>query len=301
VPRYPGTIEELLEWFPSEAACREYLKEIRWPNGATCPRCKSSNAWMMKSRPLFKCGDCRYQASILVGTIFQDTKLPLRKWFQAIWWFTNQKSGISATGLQRVLRLKRYATAWSILHKLRLAMVRPDRSRLRGEVEVDEFFLGGKDNKLTIGIAAQIDGKKTGRIRLERIRDVSGWSVRRFLARHIEPGSTIVTDGHAAYLNIYVDGYRHKRKGALAREGKPKGADEFLPRAHRVIALVKRWYYATYHGRIDPKHLNTYLNEFTFRFNRRTAESRGLLFYRALENALAIGPSPYAPTTTDSG
>jgi len=153
---YPGTIEGLLNQFPDEASCREYLMKIRWPDGPVCPRC-SSRDFSEMTRPLVRCRGCNHQLSVLAGTIFQDSKVPLRKWFQAIWWITNQKSGISATGLQRVLELNRLATAWSILHKTRLAMVRPDQDRLSGEVEVDEFFLGGENNKQLIGIAAEKD------------------------------------------------------------------------------------------------------------------------------------------------
>ena len=293
---YPGTIGELLKRFPDEASCRDFLEKIRWPAGIQCPRCKSKRLWRRATRPVLKCADCDFQVSILAGTIFQDTKVSLEIWFQAIWWLTNQKTGISAVGLQRAVGIKRHETAWSMLHKLRIAMVRPNQDRLSGEIEVDEVFLGGENNKQLIGVAAQIDGEKTGRIRMEKIADRSGPVLQDFVEKHITPGSTVVTDGLNSYCGVKSRGYIHKpMKKPYYWEAKDGDADELLPRVHRVASLLKRWYYGTYHGRIDPENLDTYLNEFTFRFNRRTSNSRGLLFYRLLENAVAKDPSPYAP------
>lgn len=217
-------------------------------------------------------------------------------WFEAIWWLTNQKSGVSALGLQRALEMNRLSTVWNMLHKLRIAMVRPGQDRLSGEIEVDEVYIGGENNKQLIGVAAQIAGKRTGRIRLQKIPDRSGPVLQRFVEQHVTPGSTLVTDGLKSYCGVEERGYVHKpmRKPYFWEE-KGGDADELLPRVHRVAALLKRWYYGTYHGRIEPKYLDTYLNEYTFRFNRRTSTSRGLLFYRVLENAVAINPKPYSP------
>ena len=245
------------------------------------------------SRPVLWCVGCDHQLSVLAGTIFQDSKLSLRVWFQAILWMTNQKSGVSATGLQRALGMKRNATAWSVLHKIRLAMVRPGQGRLSGEVEVDEFFLGGENNKQLIGIAAEKDGRKTGRIRLGIIADQTGPTLKGFVVQSVEPQSTVITDGAAAYFGLDKLGYTHKPMGPKDREGKENESDELLPRVHRAVALLKRWYYGTYQGRMDPKYLEAYLNEFTFRFNRRTSSSRGLLFYRILENAVLVAPRPH--------
>ncbi len=252
--------------------------------------------WRRMNRPVLKCADCDCQISLWAGTIFQDTKISLGIWFQAIWWLTNQKTGISAIGLQRAVGMKRHETAWRILHKLRIAMVRPHQDRLSGAIEVDEVFLGGENNKQLIGVAAQIAGKQTGRIRMEKITDRSGPVLQGFVAKYIHPGSTVVTDGLNSYCGVRNQGYIHKpMKKPYSWEEKGGDADELLPRIHRVASLLKRWYYGTYHGRIDPMNLDTYLNEFTFRFNRRTSTSRGLLFYRVLENAVAKDPRPYAP------
>lgn len=248
------------------------------------------------NRPVLKCAACDFQISILAGTIFQDTKIALEIWFQAIWWLTNQKTGISAIGLQRAVGITRHETAWRILHKLRIAMGRPHQDRLSGAIEVDEVFLGGEHNTQLIGVAAQIDGKKTGSIRMEKIPDRSGPVLQGFVAKYIKPGSTVVTDGLTSYGGGTNQGYIHTpMKNPYSWEEKGGDADELLPRVHRVASLLKRWYYGPYHGRIDPMNLDTYLNEFTFRFNRRTSTSRGLLFYRGLEKAVAKEPSPYAP------
>jgi transposase-like protein/Zn ribbon nucleic-acid-binding protein len=291
---FPRTLRELHKRFNDEKACRDYLQKIRWPDGPQCTRCNASRLWERNNRPLLKCSKCGYEISILAGTIFQDTKMPLSIWFDAIWWLTNQKSGVSALGLQRALELNRHNTAWKMLHKLRVAMVRPGQDRLSGEIEVDEVFIGGENNKQLVGVAAQMDGKGTGRIRLQKISDRSGQVLQKFVEQHVAPGSTIVTDGLKSYCGVEDAGYIHKpMKKPYFWEGKDGDADELLPRVHRVASILKRWYYGTYHGRIDPKHLDTYLNEFTFRFNRRTSKSRGMLFYRLLENAVAISPNPF--------
>jgi len=162
------------------------------------------------SRPVLKCAACDFQISLLAGTIFQDTKISLAIWFQAIWWLTNHKTGISAIGLQRAVGIIRHETAWRILHKLRIAMVRPHQDRLSGEIEVDEVLLGGKTNKQRIGVAAQIDGKKTGGIRMEKITDRSGPVLQGFVAKYIHPGSTVVTDGLNSYCGVTKQGSIHK-------------------------------------------------------------------------------------------
>jgi len=139
---YPRTLPEFDAWFATEDDCRQYLVKLRWPAGFRCPRCSSTKAWPTK-RGLMHCKGCGHQTSITSGTIFHRTRSPLRLWLQAMWWVTTQKNGASALGLQRILGLGSYETAWTWLHKLRRAMVRPGRDRLSGEVEVDETFVGG--------------------------------------------------------------------------------------------------------------------------------------------------------------
>ena len=234
----------------------------------------------------------------MAGTIFQDTHLPLTVWFRAIWQVTSQKTGASALGVQRVLGLGSYKTAWTVLHKLRRAMVRPGRDRLAGRIEVDETYLGGPkegadgrgtENALVV-VAAQMDGKRIGRIRMRRVPDASGPSLLGFIADSIEPGSLIHTDGGESYTALPQKGYRHE---VSKLRGKSGLAIELLPRVHLVVSLLKRWLLGTLHGRFSLEHLDYYLDEFTFRFNRRTSASRGKLFYRLLQQAVQVPPTPY--------
>ena len=292
---YPRTLPELERRFSSEQACREYLFILRWPEGFICPRCSGKTAWPT-SRNLWKCGSCSYQVSVTAGTIFQDSHLPLTVWFRAIWYITSQKNGMSAQGLQRVLGLGSYETAWVLLHKLRRAMVRPGRDRLKGTVEVDETYWGGDEEglvgrliegKALIIVAAEEDGKGIGRIRLHRIPDITKGSLHGFIKHAIEPGSTVRTDGLNAYRGM--EGYVHDRH---VQRHQPEGK-HLLPRVHRVVSLLKRWLLGTHQGAIGHEHLDDYLDEFTFRFNRRKSASRGKLFYRLAQHAVQIPPTTY--------
>jgi hypothetical protein len=253
----------------------------------------------MMGGDLMLCCQCRHQVSVTAGTIFQDTHLPLVAWFRAMWHVTTQKNGVSALGLQRVLGLGSYKTAWLLLHKLRRAMVRPGRDRLRGVVEVDEAFWGGQESgvdgrftetKALIIVAAEEDGLGIGRIRLRCIPDASRPALHGFIAEAIEPGSTVRTDGLMAYREL--EGYVHARQ---VRE--PKAGDHILPRVHRVISLLKRWLMGTHQGAIRHDYLDDYLNEFTFRFNRRKSASRGKLFYRLAQQAVQVEPATFASIT----
>ena len=248
---------------------------------------------------LLQCAECGYQTSVTAGTIFQDTRTPLRLWFQAMWWMTTQKNGASALGLQRVLGLKQYQTAWTWLHKLRSAMVRPGRDLLTGRVEVDESYLGGleeglrgrkAEKKAMIIIAAQEDGMGIGRIRMRRISDASAESLHPFVKDFIAPGSVVHTDGWRGYAGLDAQGYTHE---VTILKRKKESASELLPRVHRVVSLLKRWLMGTHQGAVSHKHLDYYLDEFTFRFNRRKSASRGKLFFRLVEQAVAVEPSTY--------
>ena len=290
---------ELEERFSTVEACREYLFTLRWPQGFVCPRCRGRMAWPMK-RGLWLCRTCRYQASITAGTIFQGSHLPLTVWFRAIWYITSQKNGVSALGMQRVLGLGSYKTAWALLHKLRRAMVRPGRDRLHGSVEVDETYWGGEEegvigrlteDKALIAVAAEEDGKGIGRVRLRRIPDTTRHTLHSFIAESVEPGSTVRTDGLNAYLGL-AD-YVHDRQ---VQRHQPKG-EHLLPRVHRVVSLLKRWLLGTHQGAVGHEYLDYYLDEFTFRFNRRTSASRGKLFYRLAQQAAQVAPVPFDSLT----
>jgi transposase-like protein/ribosomal protein L37AE/L43A len=296
---YPGTIEEFEARFSSEEACREYVFQLRWPEGFRCPRCGSIKAWAVRAS-LWQCSRCGHQTSVTAGTVFQDTRKPLKMWFRAMWYVTSQKNGASALGLQRVLGLGSYQTAWTWLHKLRRAMVRPGRDHLTGWVEVDETYVGGweegmkgrrRGEKSLVIIAAQVVGNGIGRIRMQVIPDASGGSLCSFIESSVEPGSTIHTDGWQAYASIVKKGYTHEVSPIRAR---PREASKLLPHVHRVASLLKRWLLGTHQGAVEPQHLPYYLDEFTFRFNRRTSQSRGKLFYRLMQQAVATEPITYA-------
>ena len=216
---YPTNQMEFECRFSSEEACREYLVQLRWPNGVACPQCGGSRLWR-GSRGRLICGSCRHQASATAATIFQGTHKPLRLWFQAMWYVTGQKTGASALGLQRVLGLGSYQTAWTWLHKLRRAMVRPGRDRLRGRVEVDEVLIGGTEpgfegrsapRKSLVAIAAAEDGDGIGRIRMARIRNAEKSTLHRFVQQSVQPGSVVHTDGWTSYLGLGRKGYGHER------------------------------------------------------------------------------------------
>lgn len=284
--------------FASEAACRTYLARLRWPEGFRCPRCGAAGGWATK-RQLMMCRGCGYQQSVTAGTIFHRSRMPLRVWFQALWWVTNQKTGVSALGLQRLLGFRSYKTAWAWLQKLRRAMVRPGRDRLTGTVEVDETYVGGVDagggrrhigNKALVAIAAQVDGTGIGRIRLRRIPDASADSLLPFVEAAVESGATVLTDGWGGYMGLEARGYKHKVRPL---EGDPELAAKLLPRVHRVAALLKRWLLGTHQGAVSREHLDYYLDEFTFRFNRRTSAHRGKLFSRLVQQAVAVQAVPF--------
>ncbi len=257
------------------------------------------------SRNRLLCHSCKHQTTVTTGTIFDKTRTELRVWFAAIWYITHQKHGVSALGLQRVLGLGSYETAWTMLHRLRRAMVRPDRDLLHGEVEVDETYLsltdrikpisaeGRKSNtaKLLVAIAVEIHKPKGfGRIRIRRIDNGDYENLMPFMQESIHPGSVIHSDGSAAYRELEAVGYGHRRTVHL---GSDIPAHESMPGVHRVAALLQRWILGTHHGAVQPAQLDYYLDEFVFRFNRRASKSRGLLFYRLLQQAVVTHPITY--------
>jgi len=296
---YPRDLLSFESRFGADEACREYLARLRWPEGFICPRCSGTRSAWTATRKRLICAVCRYQASVTAGTIFQDTRKPLRLWFRAIWWVTSQKNGASALGLQRVMGLGSYLTAWTWLHKLRRAMVRPGRDRLSGRVEVDETYLGGTEegahgrqpgSKVLVVIAAQEVGEGIGRIRMRRISDASGESLLPFIVESIEPKGVVHTDGWEGYNGLSRKGFKHE---ITVLKGRRQTPAQLMPRVHRVASLLKRWILGTHQGAISPEHLDYYLDEFTFRFNRRASRSRGKLFFRLLQLAVEVAPKPY--------
>jgi len=309
---YPRDWNQFLDWFADESSCREYLMGLRWPQGFVCPRCGGLGEPAQLSRDRLMCRACRHQCSVTAGTVFEKTRTPLRSWLAAVWYVTNQKNGVSALGLQRVLGLGSYQTAWSILHRLRRAMVRPDRDPLQGIVEVDDTVLGHPrrgprkrpseaalrryqilEDKLSaiVAIAVEVhDPKGFGRIRLRHVADKSATSLVPFIRDEIEPAATVVTDGSQAYRALGNLGYDHRRNVLLGSEDLPHVS---MPGVHRIAALLKRWILGTHQGSVQSHQLDYYLDEFTFRFNRRSSRSRGMLFYRLLQGAVMTKPTTY--------
>jgi transposase-like protein/predicted RNA-binding Zn-ribbon protein involved in translation (DUF1610 family) len=290
---YPRTITEFKARFNTEDACYRYIESLRWPEGFKCPNCGHDVAWQTK-RGLYQCKKCRRQTSITAGTVFHDSRKPMTLWFEAMWHITSQKFGANALGLQRVLSLGSYHTAWKWLHKLRRVMVRPNREKLSGIIEIDETFIGGSrpgkrgrgaENKTLVIIAVEdtssieSKGKGIGRIRLGCIDDASSNSLIQFIKAHVVSGSTIRTDGWLGYEPLVRAGYEHTVTDS-------KG----LTIAHLIAALLKRWLLGTYQGAVTRNNLEYYLDEYTFRFNRRKSASRGKLFYRLVQQAVTTAP-----------
>jgi hypothetical protein len=255
-------------------------------------------AWRTKNR-MFYCQACHAIVSVTAGTVFHRSKIPLRLWYRAIWWMTNQKMGINAMGLQRLLGLPSYQTAWTMLHKLRRAMVRPGREELSGDVEVDETLVGGlrpgnhaRQARYIVIIAAEIRGDSIGRIRLDKLPDDHTPTIVNFVKKNIAKGSRIISDGAWAYCSLTGLGYGHRRlPGAGSKE---------LPRVHRIASLLKRWLLGTFQGRASDEQLKHYLDEFAFRFNRRNSALRGQLFYRLVQQCAGQQHTPYAAIIASS-
>ena len=293
---YPSTFGQFQDWFSTDEACLEYLAKLRWPDGFICPRCRGTKSWTTGAG-LRMCKDCSRRTSVTAGTIFDRTRTPMRTWFAAVWFVTSQKNGVSALGLQRALGLRSYETAWAWMHKLRRAMVVPGREMLSGTVEVDETYVGGisrgmagmSTTKVPVMIAAENLGRnRIGRVRLEPTPP-GPLQAYEFAKRVVAPGSLIKTDGAAQFLHLTKDGYEHERYVQL---GSQTPAHETLPAVHMVASQLKRWMIGTMHYGASREQFGYYLDEFTFRFNRRTSKSRGLLFYRLLNQAVQTEPHP---------
>jgi transposase-like protein len=297
---YPRSTGEFQAWFRTDADCLDYLDWVRWPGGFTCPSCGHAGGWRLGDGR-YECAGCHGRTSVTAGTIFDRTRTPLTVWFTACWLFATQKDGVSAQSLQRSLEIGSYPTAWAMLHRLRSVLVRPGRDRLSGTVEVDETFIGGpepglrggraKGKKVLTGIAVEVGGPRgIGRCRMAVLADASAESLNPFITGAVEPGSTVITDAWQGYSGLRSLGYTRERRSQRAARARGEDPGELLPNVHRVAGLAKRWLLGTHQGSVDGAHLPAYLNEFVFRFNRRSSRSRGLVFYRVLE--LAAGHDP---------
>lgn len=290
-------MSDLITRFFTEEACRTHIEALRWPDGFMCAKCGNHKNWKTK-RGLSVCSQCQYQQSPLAGTIFQDSHIPLRIWFQAIWWFASQKNGANAQGLQRVLGMSGHEPAWLMLHKLRVAMGYPNRHRLSGLIEIDEDYWGRAG---MVGVAVEIKGKRRGQFRLQTMGGRTRANIQSFVQQHVNPGSMIRTDDFPNYCCLADAGYEHQpMRMRNSEDGLNRERYELNQRTKKLLLRVDRWILGTYQRRNHKKYLDSYLNEFTFRFNRRTSRSKGLLFHRLLENSIAVEPAPLQKIQTAS-
>jgi transposase-like protein len=294
---FPKNEAEFDRAFSDERACREYLFKCRWPDGFVCPKCGCGKYWQT-AKGLYMCYRCESQHSLTAGTIMHGTRWPLRAWFKAMWWFTTRKSGVNAVNLQDLLGFGSYNTAWSWLHKLRSCTVRHNREKLSGNIEADEFYLGGKatgkrgrgaQGKFAVAAAVERKGKKLGRIRLQVIEDCSGSELESFIQANVTAGSRISTDGWKGYNAIEGLGYGHKK----ILQTKTADKESVLPGVHLVASLIKRLILGTFQGRLEGRYLQHYLNEYVFRFNRRATKSVGKKFFRIVQQDVATKPNSH--------
>lgn len=289
----PKSLQEFTRHFSTETDCEEFLFLVRYPEGFVCPRCAVDRGWSLDGKRLMECAN-GHKVSLTAGTILHGTHQDLLTWFYAAFFISTLTPGISALQFQRQMGLKRYETAFQILHKVRSTLVAPDRELLHSEVEVDETFVGGKDpdrdgrggdKALVVGAVEVIpfsDPKtgsirhRSGRLRLRMVENASASCLVGFVQQEVEPGAIINTDGWDGYRPMERSGYHHNR----IVQGKGREAIPILPHIHRVFSNLKTWILGTHHGRVEKKYLQAYLNEFTFRFNRRFWP--GPAFLRAL-------------------
>lgn len=293
---YPRTFEEFLEWFSREEDCVSYLEWVRWPDGFICPECGAAKAWRT-DRGLWHCQACQRQCSVTAGTVFEDSRKPLRLWFHVMWLMMAQKTGLSARNLCDTYGFGSYQTAWGWLQKLRCVMIRRGRERLVGRVEVDETYVGGPTagprgrgavGKILVLVAVEgAAKKKLGRVRFRCVEAIDQATVESFVRDYVEPGTTVVTDGLSVYDRLKAAGFNHRPHviitgGAVALRQ--------LSHVHLIISLLKRWLGGTHQGAVTPAHLQAYLDEFAFRFNRRLSQHRGKLFHRLMQQAVTTRP-----------
>ncbi|MCL2788867.1 MAG: IS1595 family transposase [Micrococcales bacterium] len=295
---YPSRLAQLRAWFATDADCLDYLDWLRWPAGFVCPHCGDTASWRGEDGRR-RCRGCDRRVSVTAGTIFQGTRTPLTVWFEAVWLMTVPKNGTSALNLSRVLPIGSYQTSWTMLAKLRSAMSCVDKDKLSGTVEVDEWFHGGVARGGTaltgknLVVAAVEHGPKGhgyGRVRFGIVSTRSTWELRKVVRAVVVPGALVITDGLSAYQSALA-GYRHE----VRNESAPDADDPhvLLPGVHRVFSLAERWLLGTHQGGVKREHLQEYLDEFAFRWNRRHASNRGMLFYRLLQHAVAAAPVTY--------
>jgi transposase-like protein len=288
---YPDTMQEFADRFRTESDCYEYLCTVRWGDNWLCPKCSHDKLWKYPEGQIYRCEKCKKDIRVTVGTKFQDSHLPLRTWFYSMWLLVAQKQGISALGLGRAVGIKRKKTTWSLLKTIRESMSQEGKERLTGVVEIDEVFVGGIQKgkrgrgaagKVMVLVAVEDMGvskesknkkAKIGRIRMQVIPDAKSATLLKHIQSMVKEGSTIQTDELKSYPMLAEHNYKHK---AIKKEP----VKDSTPLVHRTASLVKRWLLGTYQGGVHLENMQSYLDEYVFRFNRRMSASRGKLFYR---------------------
>lgn len=277
---FPTNLRDFQRQFASEEACQQYLATCRWPDGFTCLRCGHHRTYAIRKQRRWQCAACRHQASLTSGTVLHNTKISLALWFLAAYLMTTDKRGISALLLQRQLGLRRYETAWMMLHKLRRAMVNMAREPLHGKVEIDDTWIGGTQAGLRgsrqlkgrlaalVLVAVEKRGKASGRVRMAVIPDFKVTTLSSFIKQNVAPGSTIYTDGLKTFTGLEEAGYKHIQRSQPLATDLRKGAKSVVPLADRAIGNLKQWLIGTHHG-VSRAQLQVYLDEFVFRHNRR--------------------------------
>ena len=283
---FPKTILEFEEKFATEEACRDYLIECRWGGKPSCARCGNQNLWLVHDGRHFECSDksCRHQTSITAGTLFHRTRKPLRLWFRAIWEICVHRHGISAKDLQRVLGLSKYDTAWTWAHRIRRAFVAPERTKLVGCAQIDETFVGGKGADKSIVWIAVEEG---GRARLVHVPGTHKDVIKYTVETALDEETSAKSDGHAATNKKTLGDRPHDAKVQIPAERK---TGDHLQLCHWMASNLKRWLRGTHHGAVSAKHLKSYLDEHTFRYNRRKTTGVGRLVARCLENMIVHQP-----------
>lgn len=272
--------------FSTEEFCENHLFHLKWPNGYVCEKCGHRHHYVTKTRKLtiYECKECRYQSTVTVGTIFEKTRTPLTKWFLAIFLIGHDKRGISTSMLSKEISVA-YTTAWLMLHKIRYAMATRDQNyNLSGIIELDDAYFGApteggkrgrgtEQTKVLIGLSLNKKGHPLY-LKMEIINDIKGTTITDFAKRLIKPNSTIHSDGYKSYFSLTKEGYKLEN-----HVFDPKGNPDHLNWLHKIVSNAKAFIAGTFHG-LDSKHLQAYLNEFTYRFNRR--KFKGEWFSRLL-------------------
>ena len=299
-PSFPTNLCDFQRKFASEETCQQYLAACRWPDGFICLRCKHRRAYAIAKQRRWQCAACRNQVSLTSGTVLHNTKISLALWFWAAYLMTTDKRGISALLLQRQLGLRRYETAWMMLHKLRRAMVNMAREPLHGKTEIDDTWIGGAQAGLRgsrqlkgrraalVLVAVEKRGKASGRLRIAVIPDFKAATLSFFIKQNIAPGSTIYTDGLKTFTGLREMGYKHVQRSQPPTSDLRKGAKSVVPLADRAIGNLKQWLIGTHHG-VSRAQLQVYLDEFVFRHNRRKQPTA------AFQTLLGLG-AMHAPT-----